>query len=126
MTSNERFEHAYLMLLHWIGSIYHGHDIKEYFEEENIKTIAIYGMGDLANKLMDALKNSDIKVKYGIDKDVAGTISSISEVYGIDDNLPEIDAIVVTPFYAFDEIREELVQRTGSKIISIEEVVWSL
>lgn len=126
MTLEERYQHSYLLLQHWIEALYLHHRVSEYFEEEGYYNIAIYGMGDLANRLMDDLKDSGISVKYGIDQNAAGTVCKIEEIYSTDMELPEVDAIVVTPFYAFDDIYAVLRKKTIVPIISIEEVIWSL
>ena len=126
MTTEERYQHSYLLLLHWIESLYLGHSVSDFFIEEGYKKIAIYGMGDLANRLMDALTDSEIRVLYGIDRDAAGTVCKIKDIYSLEDDFPEADVIVVTPFYAYDSIYESLHKKTTIPIISIEEVIWSL
>ena len=67
-----------------------------------------------------------MKVSYGIDRDIAGTVCRIDEIYSLNDNLPAVDAIVVTPFYAFEAIKEQLEKKIDTGIISIEEVIWSI
>lgn len=126
MSLEERYQHSYLLLLHWIEALYLSHRVSDYFEEEGYTNIAIYGMGDLANRLMDDLKDSEINVVYGIDRDAAGTVCKIEDIYSLSDELPRVDAIVVTPFHAYDSICNDLKNKTDAKIISIEEVIWSL
>mgnify|MGYP002648042082 CR=1 FL=1 len=126
MTLEERYQHSYLMLQHWIEALYLGHRVSEYFEEEGINNIAIYGMGDLANRLMDDLEQSNIIVNYGIDRDAAGTVCRMENIYSPEAQLPATEAIVVTPFYSFETISDMLREKTEARIISIEEVIWSL
>lgn len=126
MSPEERYQHSYLLLLHWVEALYLNHRASDYFLEEGYKNIAIYGMGDLANRLMDDLQDSEINVVYGIDRDAAGTVCKIQDIYSLQDELPNVDAIVVTPFYVFDAICNDLKNKTDAKIISIEEVIWSL
>ena len=47
-------------------------------------------------------------------------------IYSLNDKLPKVDAVVITPFYAFDSIRNDLKNKMDAKIVSIEEVIWSL
>ncbi len=61
MSEQERYQHAYLMLEHWIDALYHGNRVFEYFSNLGYKNIAIYGMGDLANRLLDDLEGRDRK-----------------------------------------------------------------
>ena len=126
MSLEERYQHSYLLLLHWTEALYLGHRVSDYFVEEGFKNIAIYGMGDLANRLMDDLLDSEINVVYGIDRDAAGTVCKIKDIYSLNDKLPKVDAVVITPFYAFDSIRNDLKNKMDAKIVSIEEVIWSL
>lgn len=126
MTTEERYQHSYLLLLHWIESVYLGHNVSDFFIEEGYKKIAIYGMGDLANRLMDALADSGVQILYGIDRDAAGTVCKIKDIYSLEDDFPDADVIVVTPFYVYDSIYELLHKKTNIPILSIEEVIWSL
>lgn len=41
-----------------------------------------------------------------------------------DDTLPDVDAIIVTAFFFFDEIEQELEDKIDCPIISIEDVVY--
>ena len=83
-------------------------------------------MGDLANRLYEDLEKTEVKVQYGIDRDVCNTISRISQIYALEDSLEEVDAVVVTPFYAMGSIKKTLEQKVNCPIISLEEVVWSI
>lgn len=44
-------------------------------------------------------------------------------IYRPDEMLPEIDAVIVTPVWDFDQIKEQLVNRVKCPIISLEEVI---
>ena len=92
----------------------------------NYKKIAIYGMGEFANRLMEELKNSDVEVVYGIDKDVCNSTSRVRNVYSLNDDLPQVDAIVVTPFYDMKSIKCDLKKKVDCPIVSLEEVIWSI
>lgn len=96
------------MLCHWLEALYLGHKAAEYFAEAGYQRIAIYGMGDLANRLLDDLLESTIQVCYGIDRDAAGTVCKIENIYSANDVFPIVDAVIVTPFYAFENIYEDL------------------
>jgi len=120
-----KFVGYYNLLNHWLRAKQEGRSLEDFFEKNGIKSIAIYGMGELGNRLYDELKNSSIQVKYAIDKNPANTFSEV-EVLAIEDYLEEVDAIVVTAIFAFDEIVEELIKRIDYKIISLEDIVYEL
>ena len=88
--------------------------------------IAVYGMAELGNRLMEDLEDSSVQIDYGIDRDISCSIARIDEVYYPEDELPETDVIVVTPYSMFEEIKELLEKKVKCPVISLEEVVWSV
>ncbi len=89
---------------------------------ENIgERIAIYGLGQRGQKLLRLYQGTPINVKYVIDKNKR---SSDNVQIGLDEELPDVDAIVVTPKYNQDEIVEQLKIRTKNKLLRYEE--WEL
>lgn len=83
-------------------------------------------MAELGNRLFEELSGSTVSVDYGIDKDVCCTIARIDAVYSPEDDLPEVDAIVVTPYSSFDSIKGTLEKKIKCPIISLEEIIWSI
>ncbi|MEE3453180.1 hypothetical protein [Dialister sp.] len=121
-----QYEDYYHLLNHWLEAKNYGASAAEYFEANGWKNIAIYGMGDLANRLMEDLEGTSVRVSYGIDRDTAGTVARIAEVYSPGQKLPSADAVVVTPFYSFDAIKETLGKQVTCPIVSLENVIWSI
>lgn len=97
----------------------------DFFSSNNYKNIAIYGMSYLGERLVDELENTDVEVKYAIDKN-SDNIYAPFDVYTPDDDLPEVDAIVVTPFFFFDDIERKLEEKVNCPIVSIEDVVYGV
>ena len=116
----------YRLLNHWLEIKNEGKSVATYFEEMGYSHIAVYGMAELGNRLMEDLKGTPIQVDYGIDQDISCSIARISEVYFPEDDLPETDVIVVTPYSAFGAIKKQLEIKVKCPIISLEEVVWSV
>ena len=50
----------------------------------------------------------------------------MEDVYSLEDELPDTDVIVVTPYASFKEIKEILEEKVSCPIVSLEEVVWSV
>lgn len=121
----EKFKGYYNMLNQWLVLKQEGKSLTEYFVNNNYKSIAIYGMGEMGNRLYDELKNSEIEVKYAIDKNAAGTYSEV-DVIEKDEDFPEVDAIVVAATFAFEAIQEELNEKVDWPIISLEDVVYEI
>lgn len=101
-----------------------GKALSEYFVKNGYKTISIYGMGEMGSRLLDELKNTEISVKYGVDKN-AGSSAEL-DVFDLEDNLEKVDVIVVTAIFAFEEIEKELSQVMDCPIISLEDVIFDL
>lgn len=122
----EKYYDYYQLLSHWLEIKNGKRSAAEYFHACGIRTVAVYGMGEIANRLCEDLEGSGIEIVCGIDRDICNTIARIREIYSPEGELPAVEAVVVTPFYAFDAVRELLVPRVNGRIISIEEVIWSL
>lgn len=122
----DKFYEYFQLLNRWMIVRNEKKQIADYFHEENISKIAIYGMGELANRLFEELEGSDIQVLYGIDRDVCCTNSRITEVYYPDELLPEVDAVVITPFLSADGIRKNLDSKYPYKMIPLDNIIYSL
>lgn len=122
----DKFKGYYNMLNQWLLLKQEGKSLEKYFTDNGYKSIAIYGMGEMGNRLYDELKNSTaVEIKYAIDKNAAGTYSEL-DVIDVDDEMDEVDAVVVSAIFAFDEIEEELSAKTDCPIISLEDVVYEV
>lgn len=122
----EVFSDHFQLLNHWLEIKNEGKSIATYFEEMGYRHIAIYGMAELANRLSEELSESSVHIDYGIDRDICCSIARIDKVYFPDDNLPETDAIIVTPYSSFESIKTILAEKVNCPIISLEEVIWSI
>lgn len=124
-TKVDKFKGYYNMLNQWLCIKQEGKSLVAYFKENGYKTVAIYGMGEMGNRLYDELKNTEIEVKYAIDKNAVCTYSEL-QVFEVEDDLPEVDVVVVTATFAFDEIEEELSEKVAMPIVSLEDVVYEV
>ena len=102
-----------------------GKSLVAFFEQNDYKTVAIYGMKELGERLYDELKDTGIEVKYMIDKN-ADTIYADVDVVEPEDTLEEVDVIVVTAIHYFDEIEEALAEKIDCPVISLEDIVFEL
>lgn len=120
-------KHLELMLLlnQWLKIKQEEKKVEDYFYRNRIKTIAIYGMSYIGERLFEELKNTDIEIKYAIDKNNESIYVDI-DVLSVDEVLPKVDAIIVTPVYFFDEIKDMLQKKTVCRIISLEDVIYKL
>ena len=113
---------ALQMMARWIKLKQDGRQLAEYFERENYRSIAIYGMGRLGECLLRELEKSSITVRYAIDRQAENICADI-DVVTMDDELEDVDVIVVTPVHSFDF---ELSKKTDCPILCLEDVIFDL
>lgn len=123
---NDRYLDNYRLLCHWLEVKNEGGSTADYFRDMGYRRIAIYGMAELANRLLEDIEGQEMEVVYGIDQDAACCVSKIEAVYSLQEEFPEADVVVVTPYYAMESIRKELEKKVTCPIVSIEDIVWSV
>lgn len=116
----------YADILHyWLLKKEMGRSFSAYLQSFGIRTVAVYGLGILGKHLINELRNNgDLEIKYTIDGDEDARANANVPVYkkeeirGLD-----ADVIIVTVIYAYESIKNELKKYTGTKIMSLEQVV---
>lgn len=123
--SVDKFKSYYNMLSLWLESEEKGKPIDKLILEKGYKTIAIYGMGNIGNRLLRVLKDTEIKVEYVIDN---YSVNSDKEIVmkSPDDILPEVDAIIVTVPFAFVEVKNKIEKRSGIPVVSMEHILFEV
>jgi hypothetical protein len=113
---------GYFNLLHqWMLLKEQSKSLDKLLLNRGYKTIAIYGMGVIGKHLQEELKKSCIKIAYGIDRK---SITNIDfKILNINDDLPKVDAVIVTAIFDFETIEEELIHILDCSIISLEELI---
>lgn len=111
----------------WIINKQLGKSMEVFFKKNNIQKVAVYGMGTMEELLSGELRESGAAISYYIDKKAA----NYTFMYDVitPDKIPEreaVDAIIVTPVFAMESITNDLKKRTDTKIISLEELVFSM
>lgn len=98
--------------------------LEEYFQDNYINSIAIYGLGVLGKHLYEELRSRKHLIRYGIDRNADRIRIDGLQIKTLKDELPEVDAVVVTPidYYSIEkDIRHKMGENI--EIISIEDVV---
>lgn len=123
-----KFKSYYNMLNQWLYIKQENRNLAEYFKKNAYKRIAVYGLGEMGSRLIDELKNTEIEVVYGIDKNVDNVFCDIT-AYALDkaDKISDkVDAIIVTAIFAYDEIKSQLKEHGYCNIVSLEDVVFEV
>lgn len=125
--SNEADKYLYLFLMmkQWVKIKQERKSLAQYLYGKGYKEIAIYGMGHVGEVLAEELLNSDVMVKYGIDRDTS-KINMDFNVVTPDDKLDEVDAIVVTSITYFSEVEEMLSKKVNCPVISLEDILYEI
>ena len=121
----DKFRGYYNILNKWFALRSAGKKVEDYFLDKGYDKIAVYGMGELGSRLIEDLKDSKVHVAYGIDNKPATAYGEVT-VYGVEDELPIADVIVVTPTFAFEDIKQTLESITDIPVVSLEDVIFSL
>lgn len=120
-----KWKEFYRIFNQWLLLKQKGNGLDAYFTCRNYERIAVYGMKELGERLIDELKDTSILVVYGIDKN-AKNLKKNFPMYTMQDNLPEVDIIVVTAVHYYAEIKEELNSICSYPVVSLTEVVETL
>ena len=119
----------YLQLYHcmneWVKRKQEKKNIASLLKELGYKSIAIYGVGIVGERLMNELEDSDIDIAYLIDKN-PNKIFSTLEIVSPKDALKKVDAIIITPIYYFDEIEEMLSSKIDCPIVALDDLIYDL
>ncbi len=121
VSNQDKFGAYYDVLNKWLKLKETNQTIEEHLKKKGIKTVAIYGMGDLGKHLLNDLKNTDIEVKYAIDRSFLA-ISEI-DIYEPDADMPPVDAVIITPVFDYDSICKNLKLKVNCKLLSIADLV---
>lgn len=114
----------YLHLLdRWMTLRERGYSIASQILEMGYKRIAVYGYGILGKHLCEELYTSDVRVAYLIDK-MGDQIQTDYKIYLPTEMIPEVDAVIVSAVYDYEEIYKIMKNTTVSRIVSLETVLY--
>lgn len=109
----------------WVKVKQEGKNLATFFQRNGYKQIAVYGMSYAGETLVEELKDTEVKVAYGIDRNADGIYASV-EMVSLEDDLGEVDAVVVTAVTFFDEIEEKISEKLDCPIISLEDILYEV
>lgn len=120
-------KHFYMfqLLSQWMGLRQKDIHIEAYLQSKGYKSIAIYGMSYLGQRLYDELKRTDIKVKYAIDQNAEDLCTDLKVFYPTDE-LMQVDLIIVTTILYFYEVRENMMKKVNCTILSLEDIIYEM
>lgn len=125
-TAQENF----MLMKRWMENKNAKKSFADYFHQCGYQTIAIYGAGDIGRLLYEEIKESDIQVKYFVDRNGEGiheidgipvvTISHIGE-------MKDVDIVVVTFINSYDAMSRRLAGYVPEiRTLSIKEAIYEM
>ena len=100
--------------------------LEAYLQEQNVQSIAIYGMGIIGKQLYEQMNQSKVKVSFGIDRYV-GVYGKDFTIYRPEStNWPKVDAIIIAAYDEDMSIMKLLKGKTDCKIITIDKIINDL
>ena len=112
----------YRLLEKWMILRERGSSAKQYFVTQGVKNIIIYGLGKMANHLIEDIKGSDINIVCGIDLRAVDKYRDFA-VITLENTIPEADCIIITPVHETESIKQKLEERTIIPIVSLSEII---
>lgn len=119
----DKFRTYYDILNHWMKRKSQGEKTEDFFLKKNLHTIAIYGMGEIGERLIDELRDSKVKVllcmesnQPYMDQDGVRLSGKVA--------LESLDAVIVTAIFAFQSIEAKLKQTMDCPVLSVEDIIF--
>lgn len=115
-----------LTLLQWVQIEHEKKKIETILYEMRCKNVAIYGYGHLGRLLAKNLQGTELNLACIIDKNKNLPCEEF-KLYSPYDELPQVEAIIVTSVYFFDEIKAELRDLLPDvEILSLYDILYQL
>ncbi len=119
----EKNRTQFFVVVQWLKLKQMGRSISNYLTERGYEKVAIYGMSHTGERVLFELKNAGIEVVYGIDKRAGGAAGEIA-ILSPDGDLPDVDAVIVSEAFFYEEVEPMLRKKLSCPVISLEEVVY--
>ena len=90
------------------------------------RNVAVYGMGDLGQKLNHDLESTKIHVQYAMDQYAGGMTANVPIVRADSFlEMPEVDIVIVTVISSYDAVKKDLMSQgcSSDKIISLQQII---
>ena len=96
-----------------------------FLENNNIKTISVYGYGARGRRVVEFLEKNQIEVSFLIDR-AGQNLTSECKIYKPDDKMPEVDAVIVSPYQVLDDnLRNKLKCNGCKKVFELENIIYN-
>lgn len=125
MLREYKSKREYMLMHKWMRHMELHKFLADFFKVRNWHRIAIYGMGFKGEHLRQALAGSCVEVVYGVDRR-SGAINVELPIYTLEDDLPEVDAVVISVITEYNQIYGKISERFKCPIVSLEEIIYEI
>ncbi|MCI9079049.1 MAG: glycosyltransferase family 2 protein [Lachnospiraceae bacterium] len=121
----ERLQGYYELLNKWVSVKSRGAAIDEFLIKQGWKNVSIYGYGEIGKRLYEEIGQSQlVNVVSVIDNSYKSSdIFNGISICSLSDELPIADITIITPVFAFENIKKDLNKKGIICCISIEEIL---
>ena len=98
--------------------------ISRYLNEQKLKNIAIYGMGQIGQLFLWDMQKSGINVKYAIDRNAGSMLFCGIPTVKPDTELEKVDAIVICTLPHLDAVIKNLREKTEAQILPLRKLIF--
>lgn len=119
----EKFAKYFDLFDNWFRLKEQGESISERLVGLGYHKIVIYGMGKIGKHLLFDLQNSSVEVRYAIDRNADYIDDWEVAVYRVQDYIENVDAVIVTAIFDFENIRQEILKYYNCPIINLNELL---
>lgn len=120
-----KYEMYFYLLDTWMYLREKNISLDRYLLEYGYKNVALYGLGTFARHLIKELSESEVQISYIIDRNRDVQCPGMI-VKSISQDLPEVDAVIVTVIYEFDSIWQTMRELVNCPVLSLAEIIKEL
>ena len=119
---SENTHEMYLLMRNWLEKKLSGNSLAKALVNMGFYSVAIYGAGKHGVLLYKELVDSDVDVKCFIDGKIKSLDFCNIPVVSLDE-VPSVDAVVVTPFAGKQQICTSLAEKLSCKILCLDDLI---
>ncbi len=121
----DKYRELYRVLNRWMTLQESGINLESFFSDRGYVKILIYGMAELGKHLYEQLSDSGLEIVGALDRRQGITYKDL-KIYGLEEEVPKCDVIVVTAVTDYDAIKAFLSKKVDAPVLFLKDIVYSL
>lgn len=118
LKSNDKNLINYNLATKLLYELQNGGEIAKRVKQNGFTSVAVYGMGPIGRFVVKELLRNGIAVTYAVDQN-AELIYADVPVYNTEGILPQVDVMVVTAVYYYEQIKNTLKNKVKCPVVSL-------